>query len=156
MSPLTFANRAPRGFTLVEALVVMAVLAILAVFAGPSFSGLALNQQLRNAGLDLSSTLSLARSEALTRNVEVTLAPTGGDWAQGWTITEQGGTVIRRQNGYARIAVSGPAQVIFSGEGRPNSTATPFAVTAADAATESYRCVRIRPNGRSYLTRGAC
>jgi type IV fimbrial biogenesis protein FimT len=144
------------GFTLVEALIAVSILAILAAFAGPSLSGMTLNQQLRNAGLDLSSTLSVARSEALTRNADVTVAPTGGNWAQGWTVTAAGGTVLRRQNGYARIAVSGPPEVIFSGEGRPNSTATPFEVTAAEAAAHSYRCVRMRANGRPYLAKGGC
>jgi type IV fimbrial biogenesis protein FimT len=149
-------RRKHRGFTLVEALIAVSILAILAALAGPSLTGMTLNQQLRSAGLDLSSTLTLARSEALTRNADVTVAPTGGNWAQGWTVTAAGGTVLRRQNAYARIAVSGPPQVIFGGEGRPNSTATPFEVTAADAATHTYRCVRIRASGRPYLARGAC
>jgi type IV fimbrial biogenesis protein FimT len=144
------------GFTLVEALIVIGVLAILAGLTAPGLSGMVVKQQLKNAGFDIASTITLARSEALTRNVAVTVAPPDGNWAHGWTVTEAGGTLIRRQNGYQRIVLNGPANVIFTGEGRPNSTATPFAVTAGDANADSYRCVRIRTNGRPILAAGAC
>ena len=149
-------RRRESGFTIVEAMIVVAILAILAGMAAPSFTGLVVAQQLKSAGYDLSSSLTLARSEALTRNVNVALAPVNGDWANGWTITAEGGTVLRRQNAYSRIAVAGPAGVNFNGDGRPDSTATPFAVTAADANTTSYRCVRLRANGRPTLAAGAC
>ena len=144
------------GFTLVEAMVVVAVLAVLAGLAAPALTGMVVNQQLKGAGFDLSSSLKVARSEALTRNVNVTMAPVGGNWAQGWTITEEGGAVIRRQNQYTRITLTGPASVVFNGDGRPSSIATPFAVTAADANTPTYRCVRLRANGRPILASGAC
>jgi hypothetical protein len=52
--------------------------------------------------------------------------------------------------------LSGPVRIIFSGDGRPDTTATPFAVSATDAAAQSYRCVRLRLNGRSAIDRGAC
>jgi type IV fimbrial biogenesis protein FimT len=148
--------RTSTGFTLIEALVVMAILAILVGVAAPAMSGLVVGQQLKTAGYDLSSSIVLARSEALTRNVSVTVAPPDGNWAHGWTITEAGGTVIRRQNAYPRVTLTGPATLIFSGDGRPNTTAIPFAVTASDANASSYRCVRIRTNGRPILAAGAC
>ena len=150
------ARRNSRGFTLVEALIVIGVLAVLAGLTAPGFRAMVVKQQLKNAGYDLASTITLARSEALTRNAAVTVAPPDGNWAHGWTVTEESGTVIRRQNGYQRIVLNGPANVIFSGEGRPNSTATPFAVTAGDANADAYRCVRIRTNGRPILAAGAC
>lgn len=147
---------ASYGFTIVELLVVIGVLSILLGLAGPALSGMVVSQQLKNASLDLASSLTQARSEALTRNVSVTVAPLEPDWARGWTVTAQGGAVLRRQSAYGRIAMSGPVNVIFNGDGRPNSTATPFAVTAVDATVENYRCIRLRLNGRSNTVRGAC
>lgn len=144
------------GFTIVEALVVIAVLALLLGLAGPALSGMVAAQQLKNASFDLAASLTLARSEALTRNVPVTIDPVAGDWARGWIVTEAGGTVLRRQAEYARIALSGPARVVYNGDGRPDSVATAFAVTAADAALDQYRCVTLRVNGRYSVTRGAC
>lgn len=148
--------RACAGFTMMEMLVAMGVVAILVALAGPSLSDMAASQQVRSASYDIYSTLTHARSEALTRNALVTVAPVSGDWAQGWTVTETGGAVLRRQNAYPRVTVSGPAQIIFSGEGRPNTTATPFALTAPNIAADGNRCVRLRLNGRSTITRGAC
>ena len=145
-----------RGFTLVEVLVVLAIFAIVLGLAGPALSEMVANQQVRAAAYDLHAALNIARSEALTRNAAVTVAPVGGDWAQGWSLTEDGGTVIRRQNAYPRVALSGPTQVVFSAGGRPDSTATPFGVTSTGVSASGYRCVRLRLTGRSAIDKGAC
>ena len=146
-----------RGFTLVEALVGVAVVSILLTAAGPSLSNLITAQQVKNAGFDLSAALMVARSEALTRNVSVTVAPVATEnWALGWVVREESGNVLRRQNPYPRITVSGPTQVIFNSDGRPNSTATPFALTAPEVDIDNNRCVRVRLNGRPAIAKGAC
>jgi type IV fimbrial biogenesis protein FimT len=145
-----------RGFTVVEVLVVMAIFAIVLGLTGPALSQMAAGQQVRAAALDLHAALNIARSEALTRNATVTVAPAGGDWAQGWSLTEAGGTVIKRENAHPRVSLSGPSRVIFSADGRPDSTATPFGITASGASESSYRCVRLRLTGRSAIDKGAC
>lgn len=156
VSVKSIAPRASAGFTIVEILVVIGVLAILLGLTAPALSGMAASQQVRSASYDVYSTLTHARSEALTRNASVTVAPVDGDWALGWTVSEAGGTVLRRQNAYPRMTLSGPAQVIFNGDGRPNTIATPFALSAASASAETYRCVRLRLNGRSSMSKGVC
>ena len=146
-----------RGFTLVEALVGVAVVSILLTAAGPSLSSVITAQQVKNAGFDLSSTLIVARSEALTRNVSVAVVPnTAENWAQGWVVRDDGGTVLRRQNAYGRIVVTGPTQVIFNSDGRPDSTVTPFALTATEIVPDNARCVRVRLNGRPSVAKGGC
>ena len=147
---------ADAGFTTIELLVVVGILALMAAFAGPALSSMVATQQVRSASADLHSSLTIARSEALTRNASVTIAPADGDWARGWTVTEAGGTVLRRQPAYPRLALSGPVRVVFNGDGRPDTTATPFSVTTAGAHADTYRCVRLRLNGRSAIDKGSC
>lgn len=149
-------RNAAFGFTTVELLVVITVLSIFLAIAAPAMSGMVAAQQVRAASSDLHATLNIARSEALTRNASVTVNPAEGDWARGWSVTDSSGAVLRRQSAYARISLSGPARVIFSGDGRPDTSATPFAVTDRDASTSRHRCVRLRLNGRSAINRGAC
>lgn len=144
------------GFTLIELMVTVSVLLVLLTVAGPALSALIVTQQLKNAAFDLTASLVLARSEALTRNVAVTVAPANGGWAQGWSVTDANGTVLRRQSAYPRIAMSGPASLVFSSEGRPDSTATPFALTSSEVTAANGRCVRVRLNGRPSLATGAC
>lgn len=72
-----------RGFTLVELMVTIAVIAILAMIAAPSMSGLIAKQQLNKSTRELAATLSQARRQAalLRRNVTVNLNSTAANTA---------------------------------------------------------------------------
>ena len=94
------------GFTLPELLIVLAVAGILAAIAVPSFQSLTQSQQVKNASFELFSSLSLARSEAIKRNSNVTL--TGVAYPNnefGWVITSAGGEVIRTQGALKGIVL---------------------------------------------------
>lgn len=87
-------DRRTLGFTLLEMLVTLTLLAVLTAAAAPSFSGL-LQSNLAAAHAEaLMTSLTLARSEAIKRNLRVTLCKsadgasctTEGDWAQGWLV----------------------------------------------------------------------
>lgn len=60
--------RRQRAFTLVELMVVVAVLAIIALIAAPSFGDLILMQRLKSINAQLVTDLQFARSEAVARN----------------------------------------------------------------------------------------
>lgn len=82
---LSGVRRAPRqgGFTLVEALVAVGVLAILASLAAPSFESVFVRFRVRVSAEGVVSGLQLARSEALRRNqpVRFTLDDGRGNWS---------------------------------------------------------------------------
>ncbi|MDR0532343.1 MAG: Verru_Chthon cassette protein D [Verrucomicrobiales bacterium] len=61
------------AFTLVELLVVTAVLVIFIAVAIPSFRGISQSNSLGNAGRDLADTLNLGRDEAMARNRKVNI-----------------------------------------------------------------------------------
>ena len=85
------------GFTLVELLVTVAVVAIVVAFGIPSMTEFSKNDRLTTNVNTLIGHLSYARSEAVKRSVQVSLcvsnnsgtaAPscTGGNWEDGWIV----------------------------------------------------------------------
>lgn len=85
-------RQAERGFTLGELLTTLAVVGISTALVVPSFDTVMSNNR-RAAGVNqLVSTMHVARSEAITRNTQVTLCPSsdgqsctaGTDWNDGW------------------------------------------------------------------------
>lgn len=87
---------APRGFTLVELLVALAVAVILVTVAVPGFSTLMQDNRLVTAVNRFHAAHSLARSEAIRRRRDVVICNSaapgacagGGGWEQGWLVFE--------------------------------------------------------------------
>lgn len=79
-----------RGFSLIETLVVVAMIAILAAIAAPSFQTMIRNNRLSAAASALQVSLNLARSEAVKRGadarVSVAANTAPGVWSNGWTV----------------------------------------------------------------------
>ena len=75
-----------RGTTLIEAMVVIAVLGILLAGAVPSAARLVSTHRAVAATDDFVHALSLARGEAMKRGRRVYLAPTGATWHDGWAV----------------------------------------------------------------------
>jgi type IV fimbrial biogenesis protein FimT len=98
MNALRASRTRTLGFTLVEMMVVVALVAILGAIAVPGFRNLLLNQRLASNTNDFIAALSLARTEAMKRSQKVTLVPRNLDWANGWelTTTVDGDTAVLR------------------------------------------------------------
>ena len=82
------------GFSLMESMIVVAILAILAGLALPGFQDLLRRQRTAAAMHLLSTELALARNTAISRRTPVTLCPSRGDgrcrsdpdWSEGWLL----------------------------------------------------------------------
>lgn len=147
-----------RGFTLIELMVAIAVLAIILVLAVPGFRQLMESQRLRAAVFDMVTDLTLARSEALKRGKDVTLKPiTVGSWTNGWQIFVGTEEVSKRSPVGGGVAfVSAPGSVVFESSGRvSSSTATvKFGLKTSDASRQ--RCILLDPSGRAKSISSAC
>ena len=88
-----------QGFTLVELMVTLAVVAIVISIAAPSFSQMIRDHRLITAANDFMGTLQLARSESIRRGVQVTLLPIdANNWNSGWDVfTDWNRSELRNQ-----------------------------------------------------------
>jgi type IV fimbrial biogenesis protein FimT len=87
-------RRTAQGFSLIEQIVVMIVLAVVAAFAIPAFSHMLDAHELRTAQTDFMAALQHARSLAVNRQARVVICPSrdtlacnsDSDWSEGWLI----------------------------------------------------------------------
>jgi type IV fimbrial biogenesis protein FimT len=152
--------RSTAGFTLPEAMIGLAIVALLSVMSMPMLRSMLEGHRVKTASFELFLTLNLARSEAIKRATPVTVTPTGGSWNAGWRIFDATGKLIKLQPALPNgIAISGPNTLVYEKDGRlPNLGDTAaFDVEVQDATTGSpVRCVRVDLAGKPATRKGTC
>ena len=155
-------DRKHHGFTLVELMFTVVILAILSAVAVPAFREFIVNQRIKSASFDIMSTLILARSEAIKRNTNVDVAPSP-NWQNGWAI-KVGTAVLNQQsamgNGVTSTCYSsgsvltGCTTMTYTGNGRLSVTSP--SIQLSSIASSSVRCIGIDLSGRPKSTKGTC
>jgi type IV fimbrial biogenesis protein FimT len=152
--PSTPSCHRSAGFTLIELLVTLAVLAILVGIGLPAFSELIASQRTRAATSALHDSLMLARSEAIKRNISVSLQTT--DLAAGWTVADSNGKVLHSELGSKGLIFSPATPAIsYNSFGRLSTGANSKITVTAQGSTKS-RCILIDSVGRPQISDGAC
>jgi type IV fimbrial biogenesis protein FimT len=151
------------GFTLLELMLVITIVAILAGIGVPSFARFIAEQRVHAAASDLQAALWRARSEAIRLNRDVVLAPliTDDGWESGWTATSTavpGVELIRREPVAAVTLSTGQADVTYraSGRLRGQNVSAAFEVASKSDGGAKKRCVRVEPSGQPTIRDGGC
>jgi type IV fimbrial biogenesis protein FimT len=121
-------SRKHGGFTLIEMMTAIFILAILVSLAIPSFRDASLSSRLAGFANDIVASTQLARSEAIKRNVTVTMCASSDGvtcndpdgWEAGWIVlADEGGanTLIQRRPAlpqeFRMVQTGGVASVLF-------------------------------------------
>jgi type II secretion system protein H len=145
-----------NGFSLIELMVVIAIIAIIAGIGAPSFRNLTLDNRLSSTANNLLGSLRIARSEAVTQRTAITVCATNTDntdcadsanWTAG-ALLMRGSEVIRVIPGAASglTIASSHAEVEF----RPNGTITPtLLLTISEAERSKTHQVKVNAIGQA-------
>jgi type IV fimbrial biogenesis protein FimT len=169
-SPTSLQSR--RGVTLIEMMVVLALLAILMGLAAPSMAQFIAKQRIEAAARALAEDLVAGRNEAIKRNAPVLVCPQsstecqatpdGTTWAAGWRVcydldaddecdatnAADPNPVRIRSSVDPSLTLTGPnSRLTFNANGSlTSSDFTAFAVSSSAVTNWSY-AIRISPAG---------
>ena len=139
--------RKHQGWTLVESMVVVAIVAVMVAWGLPSFQAVVQQTRLSAATHDFMTSIALARSEAIKRNARIvmcvavsdTVCATPGHWNQGWLLFED----------VNNDGLLDPAERLIHYQAALHNQ------LLIKGNSQVSRYISYRGNGRSYLLSGA-
>lgn len=114
--------RSSRGFTIIELMITLVIVAVLLAVVVPSFTDLMARRRLEGAATELSTDLQYARTEAISRQRDVALVTAAGGGS--YTITAAGPVPLKTVALPTGVTVTQNVTLTFTAlRGVPNETA---------------------------------
>ena len=148
--------RFTRGFTLIELVITILIVAVLMTIAIPSFNNTIRQNRFTTQINELVTALNFARSEAIKRGKSVTVTPNAGGWTSGWVVeTTAPVTTLRSFPALkTHFAYSGgAASYTFLASGfKSNNDVDTYDLCNSSVTGETGRQVRVSASGRARVT----
>ncbi|MGA1576731.1 MAG: GspH/FimT family pseudopilin [Steroidobacteraceae bacterium] len=157
-------GRPAAGFTLLEAMIALSILATLVLIGVPAFNSIRLSATVSELSNELVASAQVARSEAIKRNSVVRMCASGdgatcattGDWSPGWLVLNVNNQPLIHRSavdtGYKVSASGGVRLLVFQPSGLGATTAT-FTICRQDPLGREQRRVVVGPTGGTRVTR---
>jgi type IV fimbrial biogenesis protein FimT len=147
-----------RGFTLLELMVTIAVLAILTTVGVPSFRLLVQNNRVTTQTNELVTALNVGRTEAVKRgrNVQVAVTVPATGWAATVSVAGVGGEVIRVvDRAGSAVTLQAGETVVFAATGAPLNAFT-FNMQPTGCSGQQRRQIALGASGQITTSRQPC
>ncbi|QHS09189.1 GspH/FimT family pseudopilin [Sinimarinibacterium sp. NLF-5-8] len=182
-SPATAAPLTPRihhrghgGFTLLEAMITIAILAVVLAIAIPSFKSLTASRAVNSQLSALAGALRLTRAEAIKHGARVSICPnmacSGNQWKDGWIIfLDPTGTgavtsanVLHQQPAFSNSGgiyfCGGKNRIAFKGNGLAGGGQSSFSIMPPLPSTDALyikasQKLTVNSTGNTYATKEA-
>lgn len=160
MSSLRKGARTQPGFTLIELVVVIAIVAIMAAIAMPNFNQMTLGGKLSSISNAFVGSAQLARSEAIKRGMAVTLcassdgATCGTSWSSGWVVLAGGNVILAQGALTTGFNLSGDVtSIVFQPSGVGSTQASLTVCRSSPTVGSQNRVVELSATGRPTVTK---
>lgn len=155
--------RSSNGFTLIELMIAIAIVATLAGIGIPAFQNMTLNNRITTTSNGLLGALQLARSEAVTKRRAVTVCPSSDQatctantaWRDGIVVREGGNILRALPAASAGVEIlSATNQLTYQSTGRLSAADPQFSIQDGRGVGTTSRVVCINLIGQVTSARG--